>query len=725
MAYPNFRSIFQRAAGLPALLTIFALALSACTPAAPTAAVGTPIPVALATQAPTATGAPSATASPTPTATATQAPPPPLLPAPAYFLSDQGGVQQIWRIEMNAGFAHPVTSQPAGIDSYDINPVDGRLVFVSNNDLYVAKADGSGAQMIIDGETLVDPTFQPEFDLRLTDPVWSPDGGAIAFARNGLNVITLPSMYVQNLLTNVPFDQNAMGNRRFYSPLFWSPDGAYLAVLIGYYEGAEMGIIPAAGGQMMDAGLPTCCATRGPNDASFFVGALNGMDTGGLWQVQWNTGRSAQLSPVPAETQYPPIYGYPQLGDDGKLYMLFGSETVPQIVRTDPLDLTNKEVLGQLTYMPGPLLWAPDGSLMILPCEKPGEPLQLWQPGQEPAPLEMPGTNLKWGPATEADVALAQTPVPTFTPTPTLPPLPDSSQVITRENVAQLQPLTTIGSKNDVYSLAISPDNRTLALGLELGVELWNLASMQRTARLGPYGGLVSALAFSPDARYVAAGSWDRSLDLWDAASAQKVRPFTGHTDWVTALAFSPDGALLASTGNDNKLFVWDAASGSPVWTVDLGHWASDVSFSPDGALLAVTGWDTGATIYNVSDWSVYAGIPYQPDRFALNLQFSPDGRTLALGTWDYRVVLWDVPSQSQRNEMFGHTDNPTGLAFSPDGSLLASAAEGGEMRIWDAATGGQLNVLPGDRNAAFSPDGRFLIAGGPSIAGAVVYYVP
>ncbi len=726
MAHHNFRSIFQHSAAGAALLAISMLLLSSCTPATPTPAPSdTPVPVAIATQAPSATDAPTMTASPEPTATATATPTPPLLPAPVYFQSSQGGARQVWRIEMNGGFAHPVTALPAGVDGYDVNPIDGRLAFVSNNDLYVAQADGSSAQMIIDGEPIQEgqPGSQ---DLRIGAPVWSPDGGSIAFSRSGLNVITLPVMDVRNLIANVPFDQDSIGSSRYYSPLFWSPDGNYIAVQIGYYEGAELGIIPAVGGEMMNAGIPTCCATRGPNDASFYIGAVNGMNVGGLWQVQWNTARSAQLSPAPAESQYPPIYGYPHLGTDGKLYMLFGSDMAPQIVRTDPLDLSAKEVLGQMTYLPpGETLWSPDGSLMIMPGSKPDEPMQLWQMGEEPSPMEVPGVDFKWGVVTDADRALAQTPAPTFTPTPTLPPLPASAQVITRDNVTRLQPLTTISGKNEIYSLAVSPDNRLLALGLESGVELWDLTRMQRVTRLGPYGGIVDALAFSPNSDFVAAGSWDRNLDLWSADTGQKVRPFTGHTDWVTDLSFSPDGTLLASASNDNRVMVWDVASGAPVWMVDLGHWASDVSFSPDGTLLAITGWDIDVTIYQVSDWSVYATIPYGQNQWALNLQFSPDGRTLALGNWNYRIGLWDVQAQVQRNELYGHADNPTGLAFSPDGSLLASADEAGEMHIWDVMTGGQLHVLPGDRNAAFTPDGRFLIAGGPNINGVVVYYVP
>ncbi|KAF2830335.1 hypothetical protein CC86DRAFT_402381 [Ophiobolus disseminans] len=43
--------------------------------------------------------------------------------------------------------------------------------------------------------------------------------------------------------------------------------------------------------------------------------------------------------------------------------------------------------------------------------------------------------------------------------------------------------------------------------------------------------GLVSAVAFSPDGKTLASGSWDQ----------------TGHSDLVSAVAFSPDSKTLAS----------------------------------------------------------------------------------------------------------------------------------------------------------------------------------
>jgi WD40 repeat protein len=69
----------------------------------------------------------------------------------------------------------------------------------------------------------------------------------------------------------------------------------------------------------------------------------------------------------------------------------------------------------------------------------------------------------------------------------------------------------------------------------------------------------VFSVAFSPDGKTLASGSFDKTIRLWDVAKGQPIGvPLTGHTDKVFSVAFSPDGRTLASGSADNTIRLWD-----------------------------------------------------------------------------------------------------------------------------------------------------------------------
>ena len=79
----------------------------------------------------------------------------------------------------------------------------------------------------------------------------------------------------------------------------------------------------------------------------------------------------------------------------------------------------------------------------------------------------------------------------------------------------------------------------------------------------------------------------------------------------VAAVAFSPDGKLLAA-GSYGRVTVWDLATAKPVKVLTnvLGA-VNDLKFSPDGKLLAVAGGQPSARgdlrLFDTTDWKLVA----------------------------------------------------------------------------------------------------------------------
>lgn len=642
-----------------------------------------------------------------------------LLPAPLYLLSPQEPPRQIWRLEMNGGFARPITSLPAGVDGFDISPLDGSLAFVSDNDLYISGPDGREPQKILDNLSLQgDETYA----LRLVEPVWSPDGRKLAYGLNGVNVLNLDTGAVSLLLTaSTPSDPMDLKSYRSYVPLAWSPNGDRLLIREGYYEGDQMGLYSLTDGSWVTLGVSSY-GSRLIQDAETFYFASDMMDYGnsGLFRIRWSDGGPKKLSDL-----LPGGYSFPAFAPDGRLLFFFSQGSLPLLKIGAPDALNESQTLVALDFSPSEVLWAPDGSRFVAALAEQTDPLYLYRLEGTGQPLPLSGRNLRWGLVRDADLQLAQTPAPLPAPTATLPPPPAASAVIAPGNVAQLAALPPILPREEIYALAVSPNGRYVALGLDGRAVVWDLQTMSLRATFKPYNNIVTALDFSPDGERLLVGAWDQQLDLWDLNTQQKVHSLVGHSDTIEVAIFSPDGRQVASGASDNQVILWDVASGVEQFRWDAGSWVTDVAFSPDGTQLAAAVWDHPALIWQVSDGSLVSSIARPAQAWVVDLAYTPDGRALVLADWTYDLLVWDLAANGLRSTLAGHADNPRTLAFSPDGRLLASAAEDGELRIWDWQTLQSVRSLEAERLCAFSPDGRLLLAVGPNLQGLVIWYVP
>jgi WD40 repeat protein len=284
---------------------------------------------------------------------------------------------------------------------------------------------------------------------------------------------------------------------------------------------------------------------------------------------------------------------------------------------------------------------------------------------------------------------------------------------------------TLEGYNPAIYSLAISPDGRTVAvhsqepLAADSTVLLWR--PFDGSARPLAHSGDALSFAWSPDGTMLGLGLWDGSLRLVRVADGQIVGTMGRHSAQIQNVAFSRDGQLVASCAMED-VRLWQVSDGTLLrtWEIPGGGWTVGVTFSPDGTLVAAqTSNDAEVRLWRVADGALARTFSGDWGGYFAGLAFSADGVALALAT-GFQVPVWRVADGSllQRLELPVEDETEiafTGIAFSPDGSLLAAAARG-ELQLWQVADGRLLQTLARRTgqvyNVAFSPDGQFIGTG-------------
>lgn len=313
-------------------------------------------------------------------------------------------------------------------------------------------------------------------------------------------------------------------------------------------------------------------------------------------------------------------------------------------------------------------------------------------------------------PTSSASPSSAPTTIPTNTPsnTPTSTPAPDPAppaKDFNAENFnqfAQIQsyakPLETLLGKSIfsmyISALAYSPDGRYLAIGgctgqwsgrcvgemkgdSEVFIVVQDAQTAEVVARLPEKKADISSLAFTSDGEKLVYTTYPAQVVVWNLVSGQMEHVLLQTKDVYSypQVAISPDDSIIAAVVA-SQLLVWDAVTGEQIADRPAFRYLTDLpQFSADGSRLAVFSADQGAqiTVYETSAWEPVS--VFQPSRTEeVGAIFSPDGMQMATyerNGEDQNITLWDVDTGLPIGVFAGSFTALNTMAFSADSKLL------------------------------------------------------
>ncbi|HZY87056.1 MAG TPA: serine/threonine-protein kinase, partial [Gemmataceae bacterium] len=257
-------------------------------------------------------------------------------------------------------------------------------------------------------------------------------------------------------------------------------------------------------------------------------------------------------------------------------------------------------------------------------------------------------------------------------------------------------------------------------------------ANLSGPTTLGPFGEPVTALAFHPDGRRLAAagGRMGRpngfrgpervvgEVKVWGLPNFEQ-RRLTDFTGTVYDLAFSPDGATLAAAcgargDTAGEVRFYPSLGGGPPWFAPFPQRVTGLTYAPAGTFLIAA--EAGGSAAKLGIRGARLPGTFGQQRPALKpnekcrLAVSGDGAVVALagasGLAFYETAfprLLNMPGRAAHD-----------VSFADDGRL-AVASDNGAVRVWDTAANQELFVLRGParavRRVAISRDGRRVAA--------------
>jgi WD40 repeat protein len=167
----------------------------------------------------------------------------------------------------------------------------------------------------------------------------------------------------------------------------------------------------------------------------------------------------------------------------------------------------------------------------------------------------------------------------------------------------------------------------------------------------------------------------------------RKVAELQGTDKAISKVRWSPDGRWLASGSLDKTLALYApdlhgrGGTDVPQKRFPQPHWVYDISWSPDSSRVACACHDGSVTITDISTGMVLQRAVHDVD--CLAVAWAPDGETLATGSKDRTIGLWRSADLAPVHDRLQVEARVACLLWSQDGSHLWAGCTNGAIVDW------------------------------------------
>ncbi|KAI1487871.1 WD40 repeat-like protein [Biscogniauxia mediterranea] len=280
--------------------------------------------------------------------------------------------------------------------------------------------------------------------------------------------------------------------------------------------------------------------------------------------------------------------------------------------------------------------------------------------------------------------------------------------------------VTLQGHTNSPTAIAISPDSKFIvSASKDDTVRLWEAATGIEIAKIPIQGSDVNSAAFSADGQTIAFGTDKSGIILYDIRAGEASH-LPGFTSRVYSVNFSPRAGskMLTWVGEPgNIVHLWDVSRKQQIRIREFKDISlKGIAFTPDDGLVVAGRRLLPGDSAKVHIWDFETGnlkAQFNAPGTFVRTALSPNGATMAILSDGGKAEIWNIKSGSRRTSSSSYV-NPREIEFSSDGGVVMITCLNGTIDLWNLKSGDIIRkkvdiALFNSTPIAISADGKFI----------------